>query len=100
MYILRKIAAYYFVTCEWHLLSGMTLQIASRQSLDDCVTVSDNAAKYHKVKTIEANLSARKMTSNVDVVSAIEKNLISISASYSYLETTTKKFLATMAFKS
>ena len=73
MYILWKIAAYYFVTCEWHLLSGMTLQIASRQSLDDCVTISDNAAKFHKVKTMEANFSARKMTSNDDLVSAIEK---------------------------
>ena len=43
-----KVDAYFFLTCDWHLLSGMTLRIALRQSLEDCVTFSENAAKSHK----------------------------------------------------
>ena len=76
-------------------MSGMTLRIALRQSLDDCVTFSDNAAKSHKVKPIEVNFSARKMMMNNDVFSAIEIFLRSIPASYPYLETITKKCVAT-----
>ena len=73
LFLMEKGAAYSFLTWDRHPLSGMTLQIAPRQSLYDCVTISDNAAKSHKEKTIEANFSARKITLNDDVVSAIEK---------------------------
>ena len=78
----------------------MTLRIALRQSLDDCVTFSDNAAKSHKVKRIEVNFSARKMMMNNDVFSAIEFFLRSIPASYPYWETINKKCLATTGLQS
>ena len=83
-----------FFTCDRHLLSGVTLRISFRRSIDDFVTISDDAAKSYKVKIIEANLYVRKMTLNDDVVSAIEKILLSSPASYPYLETITKTFLA------
>ena len=45
-----------FFTCDKHLLSGVTLRIAFRRSIDDFVIVSDDAAKHCKVKIVEANL--------------------------------------------
>ena len=70
------------------------LRIFFRQSIDDFVTISDDAAKFYKVKIMEDNLYVRKMTSNNDVISAIEKTLLSSPASYPYLENITKTFLA------
>ena len=83
-----------FFTCDRHLLSGVTHRIAFRRSIDDFVIMSDDAAQHYKVKIVEANLYVRKMTLNDDVVSAIEKTLLISPASYPYLETLTKKFLA------
>ena len=57
-------------------MSGVTLRIAFRRSIDDFVVMSDDAAKHYKVKIVEANLYVRKMTLNNDVVSAIEKTLL------------------------
>ena len=81
-------------TCDRHLMSGITLRITFRKSIDDFVVISDDAGKLYKVKIIEANLYVRKMPLNDDVVSAIEKTLLSSPASYLYLETITKTFLA------
>ena len=79
-----------FFTCDRHLLSAVTLRIAFRRSIDDFVIMSDNAAKHCKVKIVKANLHVRKMTLNYDVVSAIEKTLLTSPASYPYLEALTK----------
>ena len=87
-----------FFTCDRHLLSGVTLRISFRRSIDDFLIISDDAGKSYKVKIIEANLYVRKMTLNDDVVSAIEKTLLSSPASYPYLETITKTFLASTGF--
>ena len=87
-----KIAVDFF-TCDRHLLSGVTLRIAFRRSIDEFVRISDDAAKQYKVKIVEANLYVRTMTFNDAVVSAIEKTFFS-PASYPYLETLTKTFLA------
>ena len=38
-------------------MSGVTLRIAFRRSIDDFVIISDDAAKHYQVKTVEANLS-------------------------------------------
>ena len=64
-----------FFTCDKHLLSGVTLRIAFRRSIDGFVIISDYAAKHYKVKIVEANLYVRKMTLKDEVVSAIGKNL-------------------------
>ena len=89
-----------FFTCDRHLLSGVTLRISFRRSIDDFVVISDDAGKSYKVKIIEANLYVRKMTLNDDVVSAIEKTLLTSPASYPYLETITKTFLASTGLES
>ena len=89
-----------FFTCDRHLLSGVTLRISFRRSIDNFSLISDDAAKYYKIKITEANLYVRKMTLNDDVVSAIEKTLLSILASYPYLETITKTFLASAGLQS
>ena len=62
--------------------------------------MSDDAAKHYKVKIVEANLYVRKMTLNDDVLSAIEKTLFTSPASYPYLETLTKTFLASTGLHS
>ena len=62
--------------------------------------ISGDAGKSYKVKIIESNLYVRKMTLNDDVVSAIEKTLLSSPASYLYLETITKTFLAFIGLQS
>ena len=62
--------------------------------------MSDDAAKHYKLKIVEANLYVRKMTLNDDVVSAIEKTLLTSPASYPYLEILTKTFLASTGLHS
>ena len=94
-----KIAVDFF-TCDRHLLSGVTLRIAFRRSIDDFVIMSDDAAKQYKEKIVEANLYVRKMTLNGTVVSAIEKTLLGSPASYPYLETLTNMFLASTGLHS
>ena len=83
-----------------HLLSGVTLRIAFRRSIVDFVIISDDAAKHYKVKIVEANLYVRKMTLNDEVVSAIEKTLLTSLAAYPYFETLTKTFLASTGLHS
>ena len=78
-----------FLTSDKHLLSGVILRIAFRRSIDDFVIVSDDAAKHYKVKIVEANLYVRKTTLNDEVVSAIEKTLLTSPAAYPYFETLT-----------
>ena len=90
-----------FFTFDRHLLSsGVTLCIAFRRSMDDFAIISDDAAKHCKVKIVEANLYVRKMTLNDEVVSAIEKTLLTSSASYPYLETLSKTFLGSTGLHS
>ena len=62
--------------------------------------MSDDAAKHYKVEILEANLYVRKMTLNDDVMSAIEKTLLSSPASYPYFKTITKTFLASAGLHS
>ena len=62
--------------------------------------MSDDAAKHYKVEIVEANLYVRKMTMDDDVVSAIEKSLLTSPASYPYLVFLTKTFLASTGLHS
>ena len=89
-----------FFTCDRHLLSGVTLCIAFRRSIDDFVIMSDAAAKHYMVEILEAKLYVRKMTLNDDVMSAIEKILLSSPTSYPYFETITESFLASAGLHS
>ena len=94
-----KVAVYIF-TCDIHLMSSVTLRIASRKSIDDFFFMSDDAAKHYKVKIVETNLYVRKITLNIDVVSAKEKTLLSSLASYQYLENLTKTLSASAGLHS
>ena len=76
------------------------MQISFRRSIDDFVVMSDDAGKSYKVEIKEANLYLRKMTLNDNVVSAIEKFSLSSPASYRFLETITKTFLASTGLQS
>ena len=62
------------------MLSGVTLRIAFRRSIDDFVIVSDDAAKHYKVKIV--------------------KTLLTSPAAYPYFETLTKTFLASTGLHS
>ena len=89
-----------FFTSDRHLLSFVTLRNSSRRSIDDFSLISDDAAKSYKIKITEANLYVRKLALNDDVVSAMEKTLLSSPASYPYLETITKTLLASAGLQS
>ena len=89
-----------FFNCDRHLLSGVTLRISFRRSIDKFSLISDDAGISYKIKITEANLYVRKKTLDADVVSAIEMTLLSRPASYSYLETITKTFLASAGLQS
>ena len=43
------------LTCDKHLLSGVTLRISFRRSTNDFAVISESN-KHYKVKTIEANI--------------------------------------------
>ena len=62
--------------------------------------MTDDPAKHYKVEILKANLYVRKMTLNDDVMSAIEKTLLSSPAFYPYFETITKTFLASAGLHS
>ena len=82
------------ITCDRYLLSGVTLRVALRRSIDDLFIMTDDAAKRYKAEALEANLYVRKMTLNYHVMSPFETTLLSSAASYPYFETITKPFLA------
>ena len=79
-------AAVEIFTCDKYLLSGVTLRIAFRRSIDDFVIISDDAATHYKVKIVEAKLYVRKRTLNDEVVSAIDKTFLTSPAVYPYFE--------------
>ena len=84
-----------FFTCDKHLLSGVTLRIAFKRSFDDFVITSDEAAKHYKLKIVQ------EMPLNDEVVSAIEKTLLTSPAVYPFhFETLTKTFLASTGLHS
>ena len=89
-----------FFTCNKHLLSGVTLRISYRRSLEDFFIISEDAAKHYKLEIIEANLYVRKMRVTDQVLSAIESTLLKIPANYLYQEEITNTFLATAGQRS
>ena len=82
------------LTCDKHLLSGVTLRFSFRRSTNDFVVTSESN-KHYKVRIIEANLYVRKMTEADHVLTAIEKTLLKTSAVYRYTEVLPRSFLAT-----
>ena len=89
-----------FLSCDKHLLSGVTIRLSLRRSPNDFVVISEDAAKHYKVQIIEANLYVRKMTVTDYVLSSIEKTLLKNPAIYNYIEVVPKTFLATAGVQS
>ena len=87
------------LTCDKHLLSGVTLRISFRRSPNDFTVISDSN-KHYRVKIVEANLYVRKMTVTDHVLSAIEKTLLKTPAVYRYTEVLPRTFLATAGIRS
>ena len=87
------------LTCDKHLLSGVTLQISFRRSKNDFVVISESK-KHYKVKLVEANLYVIKMTVTDHVLTAIEKTLLNTPAMYRYTEVLPRTFLATTGIRS
>ena len=86
------------LTCDKHLLSGVTLRISFRRYTNDFAVISESN-KHYKVKIIEANLYVRKMTIADHVLTAIEKTLLKTPAVYRYTEVLPRTFLATTGIR-
>ena len=86
------------LTCDKHLLSGVTLRISYRRSTNDFVVISESD-KHCKVRIVEANLYVRKMTKADHVLTAIEKTLLLTPAVYRYTEVLPRTFLATTGIR-
>ena len=98
-YFIRKPASG-ILTCDKHLLSGVTFQISFRRSMNDFVMISESN-KHYKVKRIEAYLYVRKMTVADHVLTAIEKTLLKTPAVYRYTKVLPRNFfLATKGMRS
>ena len=87
------------LTCDKHLLSGVTRRISFRRSTNDFAVISE-PKKHYKVRIIEANLYVRKMTIADHVLTAIEKTLLKTPAVYRYTEVLPRTFLATTGIRS
>ena len=82
------------LTCDKHLLNGVTLRISFRRSTNDFAVISESN-KHYKVRIIEDNLYVRKITIADHVLTAIEKTLLKTPAVYRYTEVLSRTFLAT-----
>ena len=88
------------LTCDKHLLSGVTLRFSFRRSSNEFVTIAETAAKNYKVKIEQANLYVRKMTITDNVLGTLEKQLMKTPAAYGFTEVLPRTFLATTGVKS
>ena len=63
-----------FLSCDKHLISGVTARLSLRRSPNDFVVMSEDNGKHYQVQITEANLYVRKMTVTDFVLSSIQKN--------------------------
>ena len=81
------------LTCEKHLLGGVTLRISFRRSTNDFAVISESN-KHYRVRIVEANLYVRKTTIADHVLTAIEKTLLKTPAVYRYTEVLPRTFFS------
>ena len=89
-----------FLSCDKHLISGVTIRLSLRQSPNDFVIMSEHRDKHYRNEITEANLYERKMTVTDFVLSSIEKTLLKTPAIYNYIEVLPRTFLATTGVQS
>ena len=83
--LLGKIACD-FLSCDKHLISGVTIRLSLKRSPNDFVIMSEHAKKHYHVQITEANLYVRNMTVTDFVLSSIEKTLLKTPAINNYIE--------------
>ena len=83
-----------FLSCDKHLISGVTIKFSLRRSPNDFVIMSEHRDKHYRVEITEANLYVRKMTVTDFVLSSIEKTLLKTPAIYNYIEVFAKDVFA------
>ena len=79
-----------FLSCDKHLISGVTVRLSLRRSPNDLVIMSEHANKHYQVP--EANLYVRKMTVTDFVLSSIEKTQLKTPAIYNFIEVLPRTF--------
>ena len=89
-----------FLSCDKHLISGVTIRLSRRRFPNDLVIMSEQPNKHYQVQITEANLFVRKMTVTDYVPSSIEKTLLKTLAIYNYIEVLPRTFLATTGVQS
>ena len=89
-----------FLSCDKHLISGVTIRLSLRRSPNDFVIMSEHRDKHYRVESTEANLYVRKMTVTDFVLSSIEKTLLKTPAIYNYIKVLPRTFLATTGVQS
>ena len=89
-----------FLSCDKHLISGVTIRLSLRRSPNDFVMMSEHRDKHYRVEITEANLYVRRMTVTDFVLWSIEKNLLKTPAIYNYIEVLPRNFLATTGVQS
>ena len=89
-----------FLSCDKHLISGVTIRLSMRRSPNDLVIMSEHRDKHYRVEITEANLYVRKMTVIDFVLSSIEKTLLKTPAKNNYIEVFSRTFSATTGVQS
>ena len=89
-----------FLSCDKHLISGVTIRLSLRRSPNDFVIMSEHRDKHYRVETTEANLYVLKLTATDFVLSSIEKTLLKTTAKYNNIEVLPRNFLATTGVQS
>ena len=89
-----------FLSCDKHLISGVTARLSLKRSPNDFVVMPEDNGKHYQVQITEANLYVRKMTVKDFVLSSIEKTLLKSPAIYNYIEVLPRTFLATTGVQS
>ena len=84
-----------FLSNDKHFISGVTIRLSLRRSLNDFVIMSEQPNKHYEVHVTEANLYVRKMTVTNFVLSSIEKTPLKTPAKHNYIEILPRTFLAT-----
>ena len=89
-----------FLSCDKHVISGVTIRLSLRRSPNDFVIITEQPNKHYQVQITEAILYVRVMTVTDFVLSSIEKTLLKTPAKYNYIEVVPRRFLATTGVQS
>ena len=81
-----------FLSCDKHLISGVTIRLSLKRSPNDFVIMPEHRAKRYRVEITDANLYMRKMAATDFVQPSIEKTLLKTPAIYICIEILPRTF--------